>query len=143
MKRGLSFWNSTTDEMVMRRKSRKIVAAQLSDTPSAPSRFRTPRLPGAGSASRETATRHRGRADAPARTADRMALAETCGRFGYGPRSAPLRATAWRVNAKRIEWISRREGLKLPVRQPERGFVRDNNGVCANLRPHDPDHCWS
>ena len=49
----------------------------------------------------------------------------------------------WRVNHKRVEKIWRREGLKVPKKQPERGRLWLNDGSCIRLRPEHKDHVWS
>lgn len=61
-----------------------------------------------------------------------MALAERYGRYGYRKISALLKAAGWLVNDKRVERIWRREGLKVPVRQPKRGRIWDNDGTVRN-----------
>jgi transposase InsO family protein len=43
------------------------------------------------------------------------------GRYGYRRVTALLKQDGWRVNHKRVERIWRREGLKVPKRQPKRG----------------------
>jgi transposase InsO family protein len=49
----------------------------------------------------------------------------------------------WRVNHKRVERIWRKEGLKVPRKQPKRGRLRLNDGSCIRLRPKYKDHVWS
>jgi putative transposase len=49
----------------------------------------------------------------------------------------------WRVNHKRVERIWRREGLKVPKKQPKRGRLWLNDGSCIRLRPEHKDHVWS
>ncbi len=63
----------------------------------------------------------RGRADDDALTADIIALASRFGRYGYRRITALLREAGWAVNVKRVERIWRREGLKVPQRQPKKG----------------------
>ena len=72
-----------------------------------------------------------------------MALAEQYGRYGYRKISALLKAAGWLVNDKRVERIWRREGLKVPVKQPKRGRIWDNDGSCYRLRPECRNHVWS
>ena len=62
----------------------------------------------------------RGRADEAALTADIVALATRYGRYGYRRITAMLRDAGWAVNAKRVERIWRREGLKVPQKQPKK-----------------------
>jgi transposase InsO family protein len=45
-------------------------------------------------------------------------LAGEYGRYGYRRITELLRAAGWRVNAKRVQRIWRREGLKVPSKQP-------------------------
>lgn len=85
----------------------------------------------------------RGRNDEEALTADLVALAEKYGRYGYRKISALLKAAGWFVNDKRVERIWRREGLKVPARQPKRGRIWDNDGSCVRLRPEHRNHVWS
>jgi transposase InsO family protein len=59
--------------------------------------------------------------DEAALTADIIALARQYGRYGYRRIAALLRTAGWAVNKKRVERIWRREGLKVPSRQPKRG----------------------
>jgi len=47
------------------------------------------------------------------------------------------------VNHKRVERIWRKEGLKVPQRQPKRGRLWLNDGSCVRLRPEHKDHVWS
>jgi len=54
-----------------------------------------------------------------------------------------LRSEGWRVNHKRVERIWRREGLKVPKRQPKRGRLWLNDGSCVRLRPERRDHVWA
>lgn len=54
-----------------------------------------------------------------------------------------LRQRGWRVNAKRVARIWRREGLKVPSKQPKRGRLWLNDGNCIRLWPEYPNHVWS
>jgi transposase InsO family protein len=47
------------------------------------------------------------------------------------------------VNHKRVERIWRREGLKVPQKQPKRSRLWLNDGSCIRLRPERKDHVWS
>ena len=84
-----------------------------------------------------------GREDEAALTADIVALATRYGRYGYRRITALLRSAGWVVNAKRVERIWRREGLKVPARQPKRGRLWLTDGSCIRLRPEHPNHVWS
>jgi len=70
-------------------------------------------------------------------------LATRYGRYGYRRITAMLRQEGWQVNHKRVERIWRREGLKVPQKQPKRGHLWLNDGSCIRLRPEHKDHVWS
>ena len=76
-------------------------------------------------------------------TADIVELATRYGRYGYRRITALLREAGWVVNFKRVERIWRREGLKVPHKQPKRGRLWLNDGSCIRLRPEYPNHVWS
>ena len=81
--------------------------------------------------------------DEAALTADITALALQYGRYGYRRITAMLHQAGWRVNVKRVERIWRREGLKVPQKQPKRGRLWLNDSSCIRLRPEYPNHVWS
>lgn len=81
--------------------------------------------------------------DEAALTADIVALAIQYGRYGYRRITAMLRWAGWVVNHKRVERIWRREGLKVPQKQPKRARLWLNDGSCLRLRPQHPNHVWS
>jgi putative transposase len=83
------------------------------------------------------------RDDEDALTKEIVELASSYGRYGYRRVTAMLRHTGWRVNHKRVERIWRREGLKVPKRQPKRGRLWLNDGSCVRLRPEHKDHVWA
>lgn len=85
----------------------------------------------------------RRRADEDALTADVIALATQYGRYGYRRIAALLREAGWAVNARRVERIWRREGLKVPRKQPKKAQLWLNDGSCIRLRPERPNHVWS
>jgi len=76
-------------------------------------------------------------------TADIVMLAARYGRYGYRRVTALLRTEGWTVNHKRVERIWRREGLKVPQKQPKRGRLWLTDGSCLRLRPCWPNHVWS
>jgi putative transposase len=82
-------------------------------------------------------------ADEAALTADIIALASQYGRYGYRRITALLRTAGWVVNKKRVERIWRREGLKVPAKQPKRGRLWLTDGSCIRLRPEHPNHVWA
>ena len=83
------------------------------------------------------------RPDEEALTFDIVGLARAYGRYGYRRITALLRAAGWRVNAKRVERIWRREGLRVPRRQPKRGRLWLDDGSCVRLRPERPNQVWA
>ena len=85
----------------------------------------------------------RGRADEDALTADIIALASRYGRYGYRRITILLREVGWAVNVKRVERIWRREGLKVPQKQPKKSRLWLDDGSCVRLRPERPNHVWS
>jgi len=85
----------------------------------------------------------RGRDDEEQLTADIVELACQYGRYGYRKIAALLRDAGWRVNDKRVERIWRREGLKVPNKQPKRGRLWLADGSCLRLRPQHKNHVWS
>ncbi len=70
-------------------------------------------------------------------------LATQYGRYGYRRITALLKQEEWQVNHKKIERIWRREGLKVPQKQPKRRRLWLNDGSCIRLRPEHRDHVWS
>jgi transposase InsO family protein len=77
-------------------------------------------------------------------TEEIITLASKYGRYGYRRITAILNNTkGWKVNHKRVERIWRREGLKVPKKQPKRGRLWLNDGSCIHLRPDHKDHVWS
>ena len=70
-------------------------------------------------------------------------LAERYGRYGYRMITGLLRLEGWKVNHKRVERLWRREGLKVPKKQPKRARLWLNDGSCIRLRPQHKDHIWS
>ena len=70
-------------------------------------------------------------------------LASKYGRYGYRRITALLRRDGWYVNHKRVARIWRREGLRVPQKQPKRGRLWLNDGSCVRLRPERPNHVWA
>jgi transposase InsO family protein len=86
----------------------------------------------------------RGRDDEERLAADIIALARQYGRYGYRKIAELLRSSAgWVVNDKRVERIWRREGLKVPHKQPKKGRLWLADGSCIRLRAERPNHVWS
>ena len=70
-------------------------------------------------------------------------LASRYGRYGCRRVTAMLQWEGWRVNHKRVERIWRREGLKVPAKQPKRGRLWLTDGSCVRLRPQRRNHVWA
>ena len=70
---------------------------------------------------------------------------QRCFERRVGPLSADCCAIACRqrVNDKRIERLWRRDGLKVPMKQPKKRRLWLNDGSCVRLRPEHRDHVWS
>jgi len=84
-----------------------------------------------------------GRADEDRLVADMIELTRQYGRYGYRRIAALLRDAGWQVNDKRVERLWRREGLKVPMKQPKKGRLWLNDGSCVRLRPEYRNHVWS
>nr|WP_319388745.1 IS3 family transposase [uncultured Cohaesibacter sp.] len=84
-----------------------------------------------------------GRADEERLVADMIELTRQYGRYGYRRIAALLRDAGWEVNDKRVERLWRREGLKVPMKQPKKGRLWLNDGSCIRLRPEYRNHVWS
>ena len=54
-----------------------------------------------------------------------------------------LQTEGWKINHKRVERLWRKEGLKVPQRQPKRRRLWLNDGSCVRLRPRYRNHVWS
>jgi len=76
-------------------------------------------------------------------TNDIIKLAVRFGRYGYRRITALLRDLGWQVNHKRVERIWRREGLKVPKKQPKRGRLWLNDGSIIRLKPERKGHVWA
>ncbi len=70
-------------------------------------------------------------------------LATQYGRYGYRQITGLLRNEGWIVNHKRVERIWRKEGLKVPKKQPKRGRLWLRDGSIVRLRAWFPKHVWS
>ena len=89
--------------------------------------------------------RHRARVrDDEPRLVDRIIeLATQYGRYGYRRVTGLLRGEGWRVNHKRVERLWRREGLKVPQKQPKCGRLWLTDGACIRRRPEYRHHVWA
>ena len=83
------------------------------------------------------------RADEKPLTGRIIELALMYGRYGYRRLTALLQKDGWWVNHKRVERIWRREGLKVPKKQPKRGRLWFNDGSCIRRRAAGPNDVWA
>ena len=75
-------------------------------------------------------------------TADVVELAKKYGRYGYR-RIHRMLGAGWNISLSVVERDWRREGLKVPRKQPRRRRLWLNDGSCIRLRPERPNHVWS
>ena len=54
-----------------------------------------------------------------------------------------LQAQGWELSRSRVERIWKREGLKVPIKQPKRGRLWLADGSCIRLRAEYANHVWS
>lgn len=85
----------------------------------------------------------RSRDDEDRLVADMIELARQYGSYGYRRVAVLLRDAGWQVSDGRIERLWKREGLKVPSKQPKRGRLWLNDGSCIRLRPERRNHVWS
>ena len=83
------------------------------------------------------------RSDESLLTRSIVGLAGRSGRYGYRRVHALLESQGWQVSHGRVMRIWRREGLKVPAKQPKRGRLWLNDGSCMRLRPAHRNHVWS
>lgn len=84
------------------------------------------------------------RKDEDALTRAIIALATKYGRYdGYRRITALLQRAGGQVGKDRVRRIWRREGLKVPQKQPKRARLWLNDGSCVRLRPERANHVWS
>ncbi len=89
--------------------------------------------------------RHRQRVpdDEPRLVTRLIELATAYGRYGYRRVTALLHREGWAVNHKRVERLWRREGLKVPQKQPKRERLWFADGSCVRRRPGYRHHVWA
>ena len=85
----------------------------------------------------------KGREDEERLIADMIELSRQYGRYGYRRIAVLLRDAGWSVSDGRVERLWRREGLKIPQKQPKKGQLWLNDGACIRLKPQYVDHVWS
>ena len=83
------------------------------------------------------------RSDESLLTRSIVGLAGRSGRYGYRRVHALLESQGWQVSHGRVMRIWRREGLKVPAKQPKRGRLWLNDGSCIRLRPRCQKHVGS
>jgi transposase InsO family protein len=82
-------------------------------------------------------------ADEQRLTADVIELAKRYGRYGYRKIHGLPQQAGWEISLSVVERIWRREGLKVPRKQPRRDRLWLNDGSCIRLRSERPGHVWS
>ena len=70
-------------------------------------------------------------------------LARQYGSYGYRRVAALLREAGWQVSDGRVERLWKREGLKVPSKQPKKSRIWLNDGSCIRLRPCWRNHVWA
>ena len=83
------------------------------------------------------------RSDESLLTRSIVRLAGQYGRYGYRRVHALLKSEGWQVSHGWVMRLWRREGLKVPAKQPRRGRLWLNDGSCMRLRPEHRSHVWS
>ena len=64
-------------------------------------------------------------------------------RYGYRMVAAELRTAGWRVNAKRVYRLWRREGLKVARKARKQRAKGGSANSCINQPPQHKDHIWA
>ena len=85
----------------------------------------------------------KGREDEYALTRIIIDLASQYGRYGYRRIHWLLSQQGWQISLKRVKRIWRREGLRVPSKQPKRKRLWLNDGSCIRLRASHKGHAWS
>lgn len=83
----------------------------------------------------------RGREDEDRLFEDMIELTWQYGRYGYRRAAALQRDAGWKVNAS-VERLWRREGLKVPRKQPRKGRLWLIDSSCFRLRAEYTNHVW-
>ncbi|MCP9482656.1 IS3 family transposase [Shimia sp. CNT1-13L.2] len=84
-----------------------------------------------------------GREDEEQLVEDMIELAREYGGYGYRRVAALLQDAGWQVSTGRVERLWKREGLKVPSKQPKKGRLWLNDGSCIRLRSEHRNHVWS
>lgn len=54
-----------------------------------------------------------------------------------------IKTLSYDINHKRVEWLWKEKGLKVPKKQPKRKSLWLNDGSCIRLRPEYKHHVWN
>jgi len=73
----------------------------------------------------------------------RLALVQMTKQYGRRKVAKLLGTKGWLVNHKKVERLSREEGLQLPQRHKKRRRLYHKDSSVIRLRPHYPNHIWS
>jgi len=73
------------------------------------------------------------KSDEPVLVKEIINLAKEYGRYGYRMITGLLKLAGWDINHKRVERIWRREGLKVPQKQPKRRRLWRDILECCGL----------
>lgn len=65
------------------------------------------------------------------------------GRYGYKRITALVKSEGFKINHKRVYRIWRKEGLKVPSKQPKRRRLWLKDGSCIRKKPEYKNHVWS
>lgn len=82
----------------------------------------------------------RGREDEDRLATGMSDRARQYGGYGYRRGAAQLRDAGWQVSDGRVERLWKREGLKVPTKQPRKGRLWLNDGSCIRLKPEHRNH---
>jgi len=63
-------------------------------------------------------------------------------RYGYRRIAAKLRQEGWSVNAKRIDRLWRREGLKVPKKKRKKRRLGTSNNACSRRKAEEMNDVW-
>jgi putative transposase len=72
-----------------------------------------------------------------------VSIAQEYGRYGYRQVTGMLNMEGWDVGKDRVFSIWRKEGLKVPQKQPKRARLWLADGSCIRKRPEYVNHVWS
>ena len=81
--------------------------------------------------------------DEPRLIARILELVSQSPRFGYRQITRLLRGEGWRVNAKRIYRLWKREGLKVPQKKAKRTRLGNADGGITRRKAEHRNHVWS